>query len=150
MQGCSHASKSLRCTKRHISSDNYQRRRPALGACGEALEDSSRQMSSLFHAWILDPTTVKGDASALIHLCWPQQPLAFLGSHFFSDSCARVYPWPAPCCAKVDWLNRTMVNLLWMFHAPLDLPAVAALIAPLLLVWLPGGSQPGPRDGKSS
>lgn len=87
-----------------------------LGACREVLKDSSRQVSSLFHAGIFDPTTVMGDASALIlpswHLCWPQQPLGFLGRHFFIDSCARVYSWSAPCCAKADWLNQSMVNLL--------------------------------------
>lgn len=51
------------------------------------------------------------------------------------DSCARTaHPRPAPCCAKADWLNQTMVNLLLMFHASLGLPIVAAVIIPLLLV----------------
>lgn len=57
------------------------------------------------------------------------------GLAFFSfHSCARsAYPRPAPCCAKADWLNQPMVNLLLMFRASLDLPIVAAVIAPLLL-----------------
>lgn len=68
----------------------------------------------------------------------------------FIDSCARsAYHRPTPCCAKADWLNQTMVNLLLMFHASLNLPIVAAVIAPILLVWLSDGSQPGPGDGKS-
>lgn len=154
LQPCFQEPQMHQCTERHISSENYQRRRSVLGDCREALEDSSKQVSSFFHAWSLDPTTVKGDASALIS---PAGTSAGYRSHWdswagasFIDSCARVYSRSAPCCAKAGWLNQTVVNLLWMFHNSLDLPIVSALIAPLLLVWLPGGSQPGPRDGKSS
>lgn len=73
--------------------------------------------------------------------CWA-------GSSFLHSCASRAQPRPAPCCGRADWLNQAMANLLLMFHAPPGSPLGAAPIAALPLVWLSGGSQPGPRDGK--
>lgn len=122
---------------------------PVLGACREALGDSSRQVSSLFHAWILDPVTFclhppqLAPLLAIAAIWIPGQ--AFL----YWQLCQSVFPLCSLLC-QGRLAQSDFVNLLWIFNASLDLPIAAALIAPLLLVWLPGGSQPGPRDGKSS
>lgn len=136
-----------RCLERPIFEVNsYQWRRPVLGACREALQDPSSKRAPSFVPLprfcsppllqrmmlpaMLLPSFSSAGTSAGCGSGWD----SWAGISFI-DSCARsAYPRPAPCCAKADWLNQTMVNLVLMFHASLDLPIVAALIAPLLFV----------------